>query len=884
MTTVSRNISDAITTTVVNILARMSDRKPADFSGDPVLVELLSWDSLDILDAAIGLEDVFGPLGDDQFVNNTTTLSQLVALIQVRADPARMEEILAPYQLNTGLVVASPATEQPTATELRIEDFAEARDLSSMLMLFDALGVGNPYFSMLDGPATDVATVNGKTLINFATYNYLGLVGDVRVNSAAQSAITQYGTSASASRIASGDRSVHRELEAGIAAFLGCEDALVYASGHATNVTVLSTLLGRSDLVVHDSLAHDCILAGAQLSGARRIAFPHNDMAALDRILTERRGQARRTLIAVEGVYSMDGDVAPLAELVALKKKHGAMLYVDEAHSLGCIGATGRGIGEHAGVARGDVDVWMGTLSKSLASCGGYIAGSKALIQLLKYKSGGFVYAAAVSPANAAAALSALRILEGQPELVHQLLERANLFRRLCASRGIDTGLSAHTAIVPVIVGASVLCLQVSAALRQAGINAPPIFYPVVEEGAARLRFFISQLHTPEQIGKAVDCLAAALEKFPVFQPVNLGVEKKAPPTPALAAARTIKKVFVTGGSGFIGSRVVRKLVAQGIEVRCLMRTTTPCARLEGISYEVEIGDLHDQAALARGAAHCDAVIHLACASSWSDIRGLGSDIRAVAVDGTRNTMEAARHAGVRCFVHVSSAAAVNGSNEPIEHDEASDYELGSHDLPYSLAKHDAERLVLQAKAEDFEVIVVSPTEVYGPHDTGYVTAGNIADIIDASPAVACHGGVSVVHVDDVADGIVAGLLHGRSGERYILGGENLTIHALTEKVLGLAGRRTSVLTIPNDAAVRLCLAMADAGLQPPIALDVLDYATLYWFMDSSKAMRELGFAPRDADQTLASVVEWLRSAREQTAPVSQNDASTEQQREMAVL
>jgi 8-amino-7-oxononanoate synthase len=883
----------AVTRAVVATLARVTGHAAAALTPGTRIDAYLGLDSLALNEAIAALEETFGPLGHDVFGGIDTTIESLVRTIEERAAPSAIVALVGsvaprpPPPSSRTPAPATPATpatlESPTSgkadvarpRETRIEEFAESKEIAPLLLLFDALGVGNPYFSSVDGPATDTATVDGASLINFATYNYLGLVGDARVDAAAEEAIRRYGTSASASRVASGDRPIHRELEAEIASFLGCEEALVFASGHATNVASISTLVGREDLIVHDALAHDSILAGARLSGARRVAFAHNDVADLERILRDRRDTARRALIVVEGVYSMDGDLAPLAAIVELKKRYGALLFVDEAHSLGCVGATGRGVGEHAAVARGDVDVWMGTLSKSLASCGGYVAGSRALVELMKYKAGGFVYSAAISPANAAAALAALRILEAEPARVTALQQRAALFGRRCRERGVDTGTSGGAAIVPVIVGTSVRCLQVAHALRQDGINVPPIFHPAVEEGKARLRFFISSLHTEAQLTRAADALARAIRRYPAPTPARA---RSAPPALPIGPApgnprRSIRKVFVTGASGFIGARVVRALVERGIEVRCLLRPTSRTTRLDGLRYERHRGDLHDVRALERGAAGCDAVIHLACASSWSDIRRAGPRLRDIAVDGTRNVLEAARKSGVRSFVHVSSVAAVNGSEVPVVHDETSPYELGSRGLSYSLAKREAEELVLREAGPSLDVVVVSPAEVYGPDDVDLVTAGNLIEILGASPAVACDGGVSVVHVDDVASGIVAALVHGRSGERYILGGENLSIHELSRLVLRLAGRRESVIDVPNDVAVRLCHRMSLAGLSPPIPLDVIDYATLFWFVDSSKAARELGYAPRGALDTLGPVVRWLRASGRSLVPHSESEA-----------
>ena len=387
----------------------------------------------------------------------------------------------------------------------------EVRALAAQKAALTAAGLAMPYFRALDGVAGAATQIQGRPFVNFSSYNYLGLAGHPAVKQAAAAAIDRYGTSASASRVASGERPLHRELEQEIAAFLGCADALALVSGHATNVTVIGHLFGPEDLILHDQLAHDCIVTGARLSGARRLAFPHNDLDALAELLARERPKARRALIAVEGVYSMDGDLAPLPRVVELKQRYDAMLLLDEAHSLGVLGATGRGAGEHFGVARGDVDLWMGTMSKALASCGGYLAGTADLIDYLRFTLPGFVYSVGLTPADAAAALAALRLLEEQPTLPRRLQARSEFFRGMCRARGVDIGASDHAAVVPCVTGASERALRLAQALGERGINVQPIFHPAVEEGRARLRFFLTAEHTEAQLEATANALAEEL-------------------------------------------------------------------------------------------------------------------------------------------------------------------------------------------------------------------------------------------------------------------------------------------------------------------------------------------------------------------------------------
>ena len=380
--------------------------------------------------------------------------------------------------------------------------------------MLDSPGLGNPYFTVHQGITNDRTTIGGREFVNFTSYNYVGMSGDKAVAKAAKAAIDRYGTSVSASRLASGEKELHGELERAIARFLGAEAALSFVGGHATNETVIGHLVGPGDLVLHDALAHNSIVQGAILSGARRRPFTHNDPEAAERVLAQFRRDYRRVLIVVEGVYSMDGDIPDLPQLIDLKKRHKALLMVDEAHSLGVLGETGRGIGEHFHVDPRDVNVWMGTMSKTLGSCGGYIAGCKELIEYLKYTAPGFVFSVGLPPASAAASLASIRLLEAQPQRVARLRKNAALFLALARQRGLNTGNSQGTAVVPLILGNSILALRLSQALFARGINVQPIVHPAVEESAARLRFFLTSLHTESQIRSTVAVLAEELEKL----------------------------------------------------------------------------------------------------------------------------------------------------------------------------------------------------------------------------------------------------------------------------------------------------------------------------------------------------------------------------------
>ncbi len=434
-----------------------------------------------------------------------------------------LDRLRTPREPARGEGAAGPMPDSPDP-RLRPAPAADARSVPDAFCRFDThpayerllvsqtaarrFGIDNPFFRVHEGAAGATTRIGGRDYANFSSYDYLGVNGDPRIAEAVHQAVARYGTSASASRLVAGERPIQRELEGALAAFYGTEACVAFVSGHATNVSTLATLFGPKDLIVHDALAHNSIVEGAKLSGAHRRSFPHNDAPALDALLAGIRGDYERVLIVIEGLYSMDGDTPELARFVDIKRRHKAFLMVDEAHALGTLGATGRGIAEHCGVPAADVDIWMGTLSKSLASCGGYVAGSHVLVELLKYAAPGFVYSVGLPPAQAAAALAALRILQEEPERVQRLQDNGRRFLDEARARGIDTGLAQGHAICAAIIGSSLQATKLSNSLFAGGINVQPIIHPAVEEKAARLRFFLSADHTPEQLRGAAQALA----------------------------------------------------------------------------------------------------------------------------------------------------------------------------------------------------------------------------------------------------------------------------------------------------------------------------------------------------------------------------------------
>ena len=392
-----------------------------------------------------------------------------------------------------------------------VEQFPECVAFQQRLTAVAASGNVNPFFRVNERVSNAVAAVGDREVVSYASFDYLGMANDPKVVAAAKEAIDQFGTSVSASRLVGGNNSILESLDSELADFLGTESAVVFPSGYGTNASLLGHLFGEGDLILYDELAHNSIVQGSVSSKAQRRAFPHNDFDFVDRLLSDIRGKFRRAVIAIEGVYSMDGDYPDLPRAIEIKKRHKGLLYVDEAHSLGVLGETGRGICEHFKIDPASGDVWMGTISKALGSGGGYVAGRRSLLQYLKYTTPALVFATGVSPANAAAALAAVRLLKDEPERVTKLRERASLFLQLAQQNGMNTGNSQGTPVIPAILGNSMKCLKVSQSLLEKGINALPILHPAVPENATRIRFFLTANHTAEQITRTVEAATESI-------------------------------------------------------------------------------------------------------------------------------------------------------------------------------------------------------------------------------------------------------------------------------------------------------------------------------------------------------------------------------------
>lgn len=369
-----------------------------------------------------------------------------------------------------------------------------------------------PYVPEPDRPFVEL---DGQKLLMMSGYSYLGLNGDPRVVAAAQEAAALYGTGAHGVRALAGSLPIHQELEQQVARMADREASLVFTSGYAVNMGVIGALVGEGDTVVLDKLAHASIVDGARLSGAQTLRFRHNDPNHLDARLSSIPPGGIR-LVIVDSVYSMDGDIAPLPALREVCDRHGALLMVDEAHALGVVGATGRGIEEHFDfTCRADIKV--GTLSKGIPSVGGWVAGSADLMYHLRYAARPFLFSAALPAAQAGASLESLRILEAEPWRVSHIQTESARFRTLMQETGLDTG-DSETAVVPLIIGTDQEAYRFATLCRELGVVGLPVVTPAVPTNRARLRIAITAVHTRNDINDATEVFMTAARRTGIGQ------------------------------------------------------------------------------------------------------------------------------------------------------------------------------------------------------------------------------------------------------------------------------------------------------------------------------------------------------------------------------
>ena len=401
-------------------------------------------------------------------------------------------------------MASTPRLRHSVQKQKSLADYAEKR-----LRLAGGayLAKHNPFFVPVDKARSDAAA-RGERFVSFANYDYLGLSNHPAVKSAAADALDVTGIGALASRLVGGERESHKVLERALAAFIGVEEVMTLVSGYLTNVTVISHIMGSRDVIFLDDLSHNSIISGCKAAPAEVIFFRHNDFAHLDALLAEHRPRYKTALIVSESLFSMDGDIVDLPRLIALKRKHATWLLLDEAHSIGVLGQEGRGLCEHTGVDPNEIDIIVGTLSKSFASCGGFVCAKSAVIKWFRHTLPGFVYSVGLSPVISAAALAALELTRSEGWRIERLRGNSELFMAMAHEAGLDTGPAIGRGVVPILFKDSYATLEASQVLLANGFYVPPIIQVGVPRDQPRLRFFLSATHTKADIRGVIDVLA----------------------------------------------------------------------------------------------------------------------------------------------------------------------------------------------------------------------------------------------------------------------------------------------------------------------------------------------------------------------------------------
>lgn len=370
---------------------------------------------------------------------------------------------------------------------------------------------------ILESESAAESRFDGKEVINLASNNYLGLTTHPKLREAALAAVRKFGVGSGAVRTISGTMSLHMQLEERIAAFKNVEACVVFQSGFAANAGTVSAILGPEDHIVSDELNHASIIDGCRLSRAKIHVFPHKDTAAADKILADLENVPGRKLLISDGVFSMDGDIGPLPGLVQAAERHGAIMMVDDAHSSGVLGKNGRGTIDHFGL-HGRVHVQVGTLSKAIGVLGGYVCGSRDLIEFLYHRARPFLFSTSHPPAVAAACIAAFDVLEEEPERIDRLWENTRYFKKGLTAAGFDTGVS-ETPITPVIVGDAAKAHQLSRELFEGGVLATGIGFPTVPKGKARVRTIVAATHTKEELDRALEVFTKVGKKLAILNP-----------------------------------------------------------------------------------------------------------------------------------------------------------------------------------------------------------------------------------------------------------------------------------------------------------------------------------------------------------------------------
>ncbi len=376
-----------------------------------------------------------------------------------------------------------------------------------------------PYFRTIESEQDTVVKIDGKEVLMFGSNSYLGLTNHPKLKEASKAAIDKYGSGCAGSRFLNGTLDIHIELENKLAEFVGKDGALVFSTGFQVNLGVISAIPGRHDYIIIDELDHACIIDGSRLSYANKVwKYKHNDMESLEKLL-QKCEPDKIKLIAIDGVFSMEGDIARLPEIVKLAKKYNANIFLDDAHSLGVLGQNGRGTADHFGVTD-DVDMIMGTFSKSLASIGGFVAADKDTINFLKHNARSLIFSASIAPANAASVLAALELIQQEPERIDRLWDNTNYAMKLLNEAGFDTG-HTQTPIIPIMIRDDYKTFQLTKLLLDDGVFVNPVVSPAVPSTSSLIRYSLMATHTKAQIEESVEKIYAISKEIGVFDKEN---------------------------------------------------------------------------------------------------------------------------------------------------------------------------------------------------------------------------------------------------------------------------------------------------------------------------------------------------------------------------
>jgi 8-amino-7-oxononanoate synthase len=376
-----------------------------------------------------------------------------------------------------------------------------------------------PFFRVIESEQDTEVTINGEKVLMFGSNSYLGLTTHPALKEASKSAIDKYGSGCAGSRFLNGTLDLHIELEEKLAKFVGKESALVFSTGFQVNLGVISSIPGRHDYIIMDDLDHACIIDGARLSFAKTLKYRHNDMASLEKVLQKCKGDSIK-LIAVDGVFSMEGDLANLPEIVKLAKKYKANIFVDDAHGIGVMGKFGAGTADHFGLTN-DVDMIMGTFSKSLASIGGFVAADTDTINYLKHNARSLIFSASIAPANAASVIAALDLIQQEPERIEKLWINTYYAMDRLNAAGFDIGHTV-TPIIPIYIRDNAKTFMLTKMLLEQGIFVNPIVTPAVSNESSLIRYSLMATHSIDQIDESIDKITAIAKKLDILQKVMI--------------------------------------------------------------------------------------------------------------------------------------------------------------------------------------------------------------------------------------------------------------------------------------------------------------------------------------------------------------------------